>query len=413
MIPLTSMVSYSREDAGAAELIHEELALRGLTVFHDRCTFPSGSRVAQNMADAVSTCDSCVAYLTPASLYESRTTDEPRPALDDEFIPVLDRLARARSTTATVDSIRPVVVPLTHGLGDPRREAPDRVRKATGRDIASLWTPVTLDQTTSAISQHEAATAARAVLAALLGPGVGGRVLEPIQLVVVTRGEGQSAGFLTLDATRLLGGAMSRPGASEDWDRFLAGARDLQATLAAWSPQRQLRVQIRAHLTAAIALGRVFNQAANWVPVVEGRHGDAAPSDAAASPQLKISFDKGARHGDLAIEIDLLDVKVSSLVAGCLASLPEPVPNRLCIWREGNGDLSPGDVADMASVAAIAVRSAVFDLQPGRAHIFCAAPVEFAVLLGRKLTSLHCDLFLYERDGDAYVRSLVIPRSVP
>jgi hypothetical protein len=407
------MVSYSWEDADAAELIHEELALRGLTVFHDRCTFPSGTRIAQNMADAAATCDAFVAYLTPSSLYETRPTHSPRPALDDEFIPVLDRLARARSTAGPLDGVRPVVLPLTHGLGDPRSEAPNRVRKATGRDIASLWTPVTLDQTTPSISQQEAAAAARAVLVALFAPGHGSAVSEPIELVVVARGEGQPAGFLTIDATGLLGGPTSRAGSSADWDRFLAGARDLQATLAAWTQNRQLRIRIRAHLTAAIALGRVFNQAAHWVPVVEGRHGNAEPSDADSHPQLNISLDKGARRGDLAVEVDLLDLKLSALAAQRLASLSEPVPNRLCIWRDGKGDLGPKDVADMASVAAKAVRDAVFDLQPRRVHIFCATPVEFAVLLGHRLTSLHCDLNLYERDGDAYNSSLVLPRSMP
>jgi SMODS-associated and fused to various effectors sensor domain/TIR domain len=411
--PLTSMVSYSWDDANAAELIHEELALRGLTVFHDRCTFPSGSRIGQNMADAVDRCDSFVAYLTPASLYETRPTDTPRPAIDDEFIPVMDRLARVRSLSAPSVPQRPVVVALTHGLGDPRIEAPARVWKATGRDISSLWTPVALDQTTPSVLQHEAAAAAHGVLQALLAPGAGGAVSDPIQLVVVTRGEGQTPGFLTIDATRLLGGRTSRPGSSEDWNRFLAGARDLQATLSAWSPQRQLSVRLRAHLTAAIALGRVFNQAANWWLVVEGRYGDAAPSDADAHPRLKTSLDKGARRDDLAIEIDLLDVRVSSVAAATLASLPDPVPNRLCIWRDGRGDIGPSDIAAMASAAATAVRDAVFDLQPDRAHIFCAAPVEFAALLGRKLTSLHCDLLLYERDDGVYTPSLVIPRSMP
>jgi len=43
--PLTAMVSYQWDDSGAAELLHVELAMRGLTVLHDRCTFPSGSRI--------------------------------------------------------------------------------------------------------------------------------------------------------------------------------------------------------------------------------------------------------------------------------------------------------------------------------------------------------------------------------
>jgi hypothetical protein len=88
--------------------------------------------------------------------------------------------------------------------------------------------------------------------------------------------------------------------------------------------------------------------------------------------------------------------------------LDDPVPNRLCIWREGRGDLTPDDVAAMASAAAHVVRNVVFDLRPARSHVFCASPVEFGVLLGRKITALHCDIALYERDGDLYAPSLVI-----
>ncbi len=192
MAPLTSMVSYSWNDASAADLLHEELALRGLKVFHDRCTFASGSRIGQSMADAVDKCDAFIAYLTPSSLYETSPVGARRPALDEEFLPVMNRLARARGIAPPLTPVRPVVLALTHGLGDPRKEAPDRVRKATGRDISSLWTPISLDQTTTSITQREAAVAAAGVLRALLPPGGGPpEVAEPVELVVVTRGEGQ------------------------------------------------------------------------------------------------------------------------------------------------------------------------------------------------------------------------------
>lgn len=410
MSPLTSMVSYSWNDASAAELLHEELALRGLTVFHDRCTFPSGSRIGQSMADAVNKCDSFVAYLTPSSLYETSPIGARRPALDDEFLPAMSRLARARGDVVPLNPLRPIVLALTHGLGDPRKEAADRVRKATGRDISSLWTPIALDQTTPSITQREAGAAAAEVLRALLPPGMGNEVREPLELVVVTRGEGQPPRFLTIDATSLLGGRQNRPGSTADWSRFLSGLHDIQATLAAWAPQRELRIAINAHLSAAIALGRVFNQAANWSPAVSGRYGDSTPSDADAHPQLRFSIEKGTRGGHLAVEIDLLDVRMSELADRTLASLVDPVPNRLCIWREGRGDLTPDDVTAMASAAAQVVRNAVFDLRPARLHVFCASPVEFGVLLGRKITALHCDISLYERDGDLYAPSLVLAR---
>ena len=92
------MVSYQWADSEAAELLHEELALRGFTVFHDKCSFSSGSRIGQNMDYAVADCDGFVAYLTPHSLYESNIIGFPRPALDSEFNPVMDRFAKSNQT---------------------------------------------------------------------------------------------------------------------------------------------------------------------------------------------------------------------------------------------------------------------------------------------------------------------------
>jgi hypothetical protein len=408
---LSAMISYQWTDAGAAELIHEELALRGLVVHHDRCSFPTGSRIGTNMDEAVANCDGFVAYLTPHSLYESSPAGSPRPAIDGEFKPAMDRLARSQANDR--ESRRPVIVPLTHGLGDPRTQAPERVRKATGKDISSLWTPVTLDQSTTSITGSEAAAVARALLEALLAPGADLRTEGLIEVLVVTRGEGQPPAFLSIDGTNLLGGAANRPGEPAAWERYLAGLRDLQTVLARWAKRRQLDLRIRAHLSAAIAFGRVFNQAAGWRPEIEGRHGRVSLGTDVHHEQLRTSLDKGGRPGDLSVEIDLLEVKVSDLAAGVLMHLAEPVTNRLCIWREGDqSDLLPKDVAAMASAAAVAIRDAVFDLRPNRTHVFCASPVEFAVLLGHRLTSLHTDLHLYERDGSGYVPSLIIPSNV-
>jgi hypothetical protein len=408
---LSAMISYQWTDASAAELIHEELALRGFVVHHDRCSFPTGSRIGTNMEEAVASCDGFVAYLTPHSLYESSPAGSPRPAIDAEFKPAMDRLARSQAKDSV--SRRPVIIPLTHGLGDSRTQAPERVRRATGKDISSLWTPVILDQSTASITESEAAAVGRALLAALLAPGTDRPTEDPIEVLVVTRGEGQPPAFLSTDGTNLLGGATNRPGEPATWDRYLAGLRDLQSALARWTERRQIDLRIRAHLSAAIAFGRVFNQAAGWRPDIEGRHGRVSPSTEVDHEELRTSLDKGGRPGDLSVEIDLLDVRVSDLAAGALMNLAEPATNRLCIWREGQqSDLLPNDVAAMASGAAVAIRDAVFDLRPARTHVFCASPVEFAVLLGYRLTSLHTNLHLYERDGDGYVPSLIVPANV-
>jgi hypothetical protein len=414
--PLSAMVSYSWDDASAAELLHEELALRGLDVFHDRCSFPLGTRIGQNMADAVERCDAFVAYLTPSSLYLGTPKGSARPAIDNEFLPMMRRWRRTNSSSAPVEGAPagPVVVPLTHGLGDPRGEAPQTVLRATGEDISSLWTPLVLDQSTKSITQPEAASVADCVIRAVLGPGRRTASVGPIDIVVSTRGEGQAPGFSTVDATSILGGTVSRPGVSSDWNRFLAGIEDLQAGLARWTRERRLHVLARAHLTACLALGRVFNQAAGWQLTVVGRHGDTSmPRNPDPNTRVETSIDRTGGPGAMTVEIDMVGGNVAELATGVIRTTGEAPCARLQFHRKGSGDLLPDEVGSSADAIATAVRRYIAEFQPAVTRIFCASPAELAVLVGNKLTSLHTDFQLYERDGDHYVPSLHIPATVP
>lgn len=390
------MVSYSWNDAGAAELLHEELALRGVAVAHDRCTFPAGSRIAGSMRQAAETCDGYVGYFTKSSLYEDRS-DGPRPVIDDEFLPVLDRLTHDRP---------PIVMPLVHGLGDPRTHAMERVRRATGRDVGSLWMPVTLDQSTSGITQLEAAEVADKLTASVLRRHAQQLEAVPVELSVVTRGSGQVPALLSVDATRTLGGDEPRPGAEAAWNRFLIGLRDLETNLASTIRTRDVRVAARTHLTGAVAVGCSFHQAAGWRLIVAGRHGDVSPASAGPPQDLNVATDFGARDGDVAVEIDLLGVEVSPMAARAIAAAPKPATTRVVARRNSKEDLSPEEAAGAAKSISDRVRAVVHDRRPALVHVFCAAPVEVAVLVGHRLTSLHTNVQLYERDGDRYVPSL-------
>ena len=208
----------------------------------------------------------------------------------------------------------------------------------------------------------------------------------------------------------MLGGRNNRPGHPTDWARNLAGIQDLQLVLARWTQRRDVRLRIRSHLSAAIGFGRVFNQAAGWRITVPGT--DVSTADYEQTDTLRVNFDKGAAGRDLAVEIDLLGVNVSSCAANTLRTLNGPPTNRLLLWREAShDDLLPSQIGSMTVTAAKAIRDAVFNSRPIRIHLFCASPVEFAVHLGHRLTSLHAELHLYERDGGRYLPSLRIPAS--
>jgi len=412
---LSAMISYSWADSDAAELLHEELALRGFDVFHDRCSFPLGSRIGRNMADAVARCDAFVAYLTPSSLYLDKPDGMPRPAIDSEFLPVMKRWRRATSAGAARpgEPAAPVIAALTHGLGDPRTEAPQIVLKATGEDISTLWTP-DLDQLSSGITQPEAAMVARGVTRGVLGTQKKVAETGPLELVVTTRGEGQPPRFLSVDAARLLGGDESRPGDPNDWDRFLSGIRDLQTGLAHWTSERRLRILARAHITACLAMGRVFNQAAGWQPTVAGRHGNISmPGTLDTESPVDVDVDAIGGPGAMTIEIDLIGGNVTDLATNVIRATDEAPRARLQVRRKGTGNMVPTEVAVSAAVVANSIREQVAQFRPTTTRIFCASPSEFAVLVGNNLTSLHTALQLYERDGDHYVPSLLIPSTVP
>jgi hypothetical protein len=236
----------------------------------------------------------------------------------------------------------------------------------------------------------------------------------PLDLVVTTRGEGQAPGFVTVDATPTLGGPASRTGEPADWDRFLAGLIDLQASLARWTRRRQVHVLARAHLTACIAVGRVFNQAAGWRLIAAGRHGDAAmPPEADPDAHVKTVVDRVGGPGAMTVEIDLVGANVTQLTTSLLRTAGPAPCARLQISRRSTGDLTPDETSASAAVSAAAVREQVAACRPSLVRVTCAAPADFAVLFANRLTSLHADLQLYERAGDRYAPSLLIPAGLP
>ncbi|WP_423916844.1 SAVED domain-containing protein [Candidatus Poriferisodalis sp.] len=399
-----AMVSYSWRDDVAAELIHDELALRGFRVIHDRHSFTHGSRIPANMASAVDACDVFVAYLTPSSLYLDRPDDQPRPALVGELRPAL-RQRRENLRPGAVDT--PVILALAHGLGD-RNAAAEIIRRQTGEDIASLWiTP--LDQATPHITHHEAALVANSALRALTDrqpPAV------PIDLFVATRGTKPPPRRLTIDGTRLLGGDRN-PNRTTSWARFLGALHGVAAVLAPTITDHRITVDLRCHLSAAFATGRVFHQATRWLPAFTTRHGPIRPADTDLGSHLKGDFDHYNESGDLIVDIDLLGHDVADLTSQLAASLPR-VGGRISLSRRVSGvDLSPAEIASSARWAANLIRKAHAALRPATIHLTQATPAAFAALLGHHLTALGANVTCYELDGARYTAALTIPHAAP
>ncbi len=395
-----AMISYSWADSDAAELLHDELALRGFTVIHDKYSFTDGSRIPANMSKAVEHCDVFVAYLTPNSLYLDNDTGQPRPALIGELKPAL---RRRRQNLKPRASDTPVVVPIAHGLGD-RAAAAETIRQHTGEDIASLWT-TWIDQATTHITQTEAAIVAAHALASMAND-------LPCELFVATRGTAPPPVACTVDATRLLGGDRTS-GEPTSWARLQPALRDIEQHLAANSPDHSITIDLRCHLSAALATGRVFHQATRWSPTFTTRGDPTQPTTAAPKRFLDGDFDHYNEAGDLIVDIDMLGHNVADLTDTLAAELP-PAGGRISLTRRRpHGDLTTGEIAHAARWSANLIRNAHATLRPSTIHITQAAPAAFAGLLGHRLTALNADIVTYELDVDRYTPVFTIPHAQP
>jgi hypothetical protein len=413
--PLVAMVSYQSADSASSVRLRDELRLRGFVVVHDRTSFRGGEHVANQMADGVERCDAFLAYVTPSYLYETAPPGSPRPALDDEFIPVARRrereIAEAIRVGADRNTAGPVVYAIVRDLGDPHRDAPERVRRATGVDISGWWAPV-VDQSGGDLSRGDAAKIAGEILRTVIAHRSVDINDEELEISFVTRGTGQPPAAVTIDATSLLGGETRRVGRSEDWESLLSGLRDVEATLAAGGRMRSIRLRAAAHLSAGILFGKVFHQAAGWRLIVAGRHGDvdgdAGDGDAS---DLRAAWIPGTSSSDwLSVEIDLLGQPVSEMATEWMRSTATPPRGRLQIsLAAAEHELEPDKLAKLARAAAEEIRQRVAAERPKRIALMCASPIEFAVLVGHRLTATWCAVDLLERGEQGYETALTVP----
>ena len=403
--PLSAMVSYQSADYDAAELLHEELALRGFVVVHDQCSFAGGARVTREMEVGVNDCDAFIAYLTPNSLYLGVDLDSPQPAMESEFIPAMQR---RRQPTSAKGKRRLVVLPIAKGLGS-RLEASNAVFRRTGEDIASLWVR-SANWSEPGLGMAEAARIAEEALSATIAPEEP-KLPSPLSIAFSTRGDGQAPRDLTLDGTSLLGGNR-RAGDPKDWDRVLLALRDVERILAR-KPQREIDLYARAHVSAGIAIGRVFNQAGGWHLSIRGRYESVEPSPLSESNLLYSVVDPQGRGRDLSCEIALVGQPVFEMASEKIRASSLELSERLQLSPRASGEFDGETSSLIAAEAAFRIRERVAAIRPSRVHMFCASPIEVAVLIGYRLTSLNADVHLYERDGNEYRLVLVLPADLP
>jgi hypothetical protein len=393
-----AFLSYSWADSNAASLLHDELALRGFDVVQDQTSFHVGDRLGTTMADVVAHCDVYVGCLSRASLY---LDDDPpraeRPVVDSELVPIL---ARRRSSLGTVQE--PVIVAVPLGLGG-RSAASQTVLEVTGERIGSLWTPTWPSSASPELNHQEAAAIAHHAYAAYLSrwrPGL-------TRIAVATRGTRPPQSHLTIDATRITGGPDRRPGSESDWNRIRTALESITSLHRPASGRTPIEVELNAHLSGGLLIGRAFHQSSPWLPSFVTRHGSATPVTTDGTVAFSGQLDPYSAKGDLLVDIDLLGHNVATMATELAKTLS--LGGRLSLTYKLAADLGSDNLATLAREAANQIRSAHATLRPRTIHICAAAPVAFIALLGHHLTALHSDLAMYEDHDHQYLPSLVIP----
>ena len=397
-----AMISYSSKDCVAADLIQDELALRGFNVIRDQISFTDGSRNANNMKTGVETCDVFVAYLTRHSLYLDEPDDHPRPALESELRPALQRRRRNLNNLGVS---KPIIIPVAHGLGD-RDEAGEIIRRQTGEQIDSLWRSEWLNQNTAHITQPEAARLADQALRTFLDQEP---PKPPIKIFIATRSTSPPPYRFTINGTRLLGGNR-RPGDRDSWSRLYAGLCSLAQRLQSHCAG-DVSVELACHLSAAFAVGRTLHQASRWSPRFSTNGDIVTPSTENERSNLQGDLDRYARPGDLLVDLNLLEHDVATPSDRLAVSLN--LGGRISLARNSAHHMSPIEIAVEARSTAIKIRSAHASIMPNKIHLTMAAPAGFAALLGYHLTSLEADIVTYEFANYEYHEALVIPSVSP
>lgn len=397
-----AMISYSSKDRDAADVIQDELALRGFDVIRDQNSFTDGSRNANNMKTGVETCEVFVAYLTRHSLYLDEPENHPRPALESELRPALQR---RRRNLSNLGARKPIIIPVAHGLGD-RDKAGEIIRRQTGEQIDSLWRSEWLDQSTAHITPPEAARLTDQALRAFLEQEP---PKPPMKIFIATRSTSPPPCRFTINGTRLLGGNR-RPGDPDSWSRLYAGLCSLVQRLQSHCAG-DVSVELACHLSAAFAVGRTLHQASRWSPCFSTNGDMVTPTTENECSNLQGDLDRYARAGDLLVDLNLLDHDVAT--PSDRLAVPLNLGGRISLTRSSTHHMSPFEIAVAARFSAIKVRSAHASIRPNKIHFTMAAPASFAALLGYHLTSLEADIVTYEFDNHEYHPALVIPSDSP
>lgn len=206
----------------------------------------------------------------------------------------------------------------------------------------------------------------------------------------------------------MLGGTESRPGTAADWARVHAGVCDLARVLGAHGLRREIVIEPRCHLSAAVAVGHTFRFAAGWTPTVQA-NGTAFTRGDPDRSEITPTVEYGtftADGGTLAAIVDLVPRDIYRCATDSFTSPPRATVH---YTRAAGSHLTAQETADLAVRIAQDVKRLRGEVKADRVDLYLCVPAAFAVLFGAELGAVGCPVCLHETHNDTYLTSIELP----
>lgn len=264
--------------------------------------------------------------------------------------------------------------------------------------------------TADKVGEAEARAIARSVLRGRMQMIASHSPSQTTSVGVYTRAPDKDLRFdLNFDFTSLYNGRKPAPGAFE---RVQSGFHDAAAELLATTMPKHIVGEGFASFATAVLFGAVFSPLAGFEVVWRQKlAGGSAEDWSLAVPATALPMTTRVVHGDLSSNALLLALGVNQNIEQAVRTQMDAtgLSPRAIVYVEPEGGrlaegvaLAPGDGTAIVLQAITALRNLKDELRLATAevHVFMAAPLALAVLLGQKLNTFSA-VHVYEYEGNS------------
>lgn len=402
-------ISYSHQDKDSVNLLVQQLKLHGLPLWRDWDDLPFGKPTQAEIRETLSkTCQGCLIYLTPNSLQSDFV-------MKVELKEAMERLS--------VDK-KFALIPIFHGITI--AQAQTSVPTYSGRSVTELNGLTIPAGATDDEVRDEFAEAAHRLLQNLLATSRPEFTSDPTRKLILDIN------------TRQYSYRTPEPDLDLDWRSFILNDDTIDATLCSQRllPAllaveksaakalgfRPLLCRPSAHLSCGVALGFAFRATTSFQLEIEqpipGKSTQLWSTTNLLPANSPLQVDKS--EGDISSDEAAVELSVARLVTSAVDHWVNQRKRhghdlRVRVAIKPAGDALKYDLADSATANAVALQVAdeiaklQSDYQPRVTHLFVAAPLALAILLGYRLNARGAiQLYELKRPDQIYVPSFAL-----